>query len=164
MSKVSDSMAVLRIEFQDEDGQTKVLMTHNYEWNDQFDTLVAVECEQVKEYVPTEIKDVCTTSIQTASQVLMVMVNASAAQSEDLNLPKTVECIKQRTIETLTEETQYCFIQVLEKGTENLSAKMAAKISQLEAQGFTCDADGNCKKEMEDIRETRDELMDRDTL
>ena len=59
LSKVSDDTAVLRIQYSDEEGNVKTLLTHNYRWNDQFETLVAVECEQVPEYVPSIIKDVC---------------------------------------------------------------------------------------------------------
>lgn len=70
-------------------------------------------------------------SIETASQVLRVMVAGVTGNSNDANLPKTAECIKKRLIETTTEETQMCFIKVLEKGTEEVDSKVAARIAQL---------------------------------
>ena len=45
MSKTYDNIARLRIQFKDENNNNKVLLTHKYEWNTDFDTLVAVECE-----------------------------------------------------------------------------------------------------------------------
>lgn len=148
-SKPDEGSLMVTIFTRGTDGaKKKVFLQNKYNWVKDFHTLVAIECEEVIEHVPTIVKDVCTTAVQTASKVLQVIVNAGF-KPEEANLPVVAECIKTRLIETTNEETQECFLEVIQKGTEDVSQAVALKVAQLEAQGYVCDANNDCVKKIE---------------
>lgn len=92
------------------------------------------------------------------------MVSGNIKETNDSNLPLVAECIKTRLIETTSKETQECFIEVIQQGTEDVSKKIVAKISQLREQGFICDNQGKCHKEIEGERTQTVEELDRESL
>ncbi len=122
--------------------------------------MIAVECEEIKDFIPTVIKDECLQGIDVASQVLKVIVAGEIKDAQSGNLPKVAECIKTRIIQNHREETSQCFVKILEQGTQDVSKTIAVKIAQLEAQGYTC-TNGECilkkveEKEFTEVLETK---------
>lgn len=111
----SETTMKVRITKKDQEtGKDKRFYENSYMWNDQFHTLVAFECFEQKEEIPTIVEDVCTQSISVASKIIQVLVSADIKDSKSAGLPKVAECIKSKIVEYVNEEIETCLINVIQ--------------------------------------------------
>ena len=93
-----------------------VVYKGTYKWIEKFQTLVAVKCDPGKIQVPPpKVETKCETAVHVASNVVKVVVAGNIKDTKNAKFPLVAECIKTRTIETVSEETKVCMLDVLQE-------------------------------------------------
>ncbi len=125
---------------------THLAFKTTFKWVTRFKTLVAIDCWHEPPDDNPLTESICTNSVKVISNVIKVMVSGDITNAKDGGLPKVAKCIKERVVEYTNKEVEECMIVALDSGMDNADQAIKEKIRQRTAQGYTCTADGRCKK------------------
>lgn len=152
LNKLSDTRMELIVYYSDPLGpvngqQYQIAYKATYKWMEKFETLVALSCQQsvVEVVEPPKFEFECVYGIDFASQVIKVALAANVRNIEEDGYDKLVDCLKQKTIRFEEEKFHKCFIATMDN-RDLAKAALSDKITQLIAEGYTCDANNNCTK------------------
>lgn len=132
--------------------------TAMYEWNDQLNSLVPIECNEDIRTVPV-VEHECEEAIHTANAVINLQMTGTVRQKDFVDEHGLERCIRSKIqMEgVLNHPYMQCLINVL--GDSKYKAEIIqAQIEKKEKEGYTCNELGECVKPEDP--EILDALMD----
>ena len=142
---MTEKLVRLAVHFNDGTGYQLAYECY-YKWIERFQQIVAVECANPPVIIsPVEVKYECIYGVELASNVIKVALAANVRDIEEDGFSKLVECVKEKT--TLFEKTEFhrCLISTL-SDEDLVGAALAGKIQDMKNNGYECDDEGNCYK------------------